>query len=68
MLEGIRSEKDTVYLLLDQILIGLVENVNLKVNFGRKFVSTYQGEIIKWHNRRHDLLTSMKSSGISQLQ
>lgn len=64
MLDEIRSEKDTVYLLLDQILIGIAENVNMKVNFGRKFSSTYQGKIKEWNNRRHDILASMKSSDI----
>ena len=33
MLERIGSEKDTVYLLLDQILIGIAENVVMKFSF-----------------------------------
>ncbi|GFH59606.1 predicted protein [Chaetoceros tenuissimus] len=63
MLERIGSEKDTVYLLLDQILIGIAQNVVMKFSFlysnPKVSVSTYQKTITKWHNHRHDILQAM---------
>ena len=56
MLERIGSEKDTVYLLLDQILIGIAENV---VMGPKKSGSTYQKTITKWHDHRHEILQAM---------
>ena len=66
MLERIGSEKDTVYLLLDQILIGIAENVVMKFSFlysnPKVSGSTYQKTITKWHNHRHDILQAISFS------
>ena len=56
-LERIGSEKETVYLLLDQILIGVAENIVMKLP--PMTGSTYQMRIQKWHNHRHDILQAM---------
>ena len=56
MFEKIGSEKDNVYLLLDQILIGIAENVVMKPKASG---STYQKTITKWHNHRHVILQAM---------
>lgn len=56
MLERIGSEKGTVYLLIDQILIGIAENIVMKPKASG---STYQNTITKWHNHRHGILQAM---------
>lgn len=63
MLKKIGSEKDKVYLLLDQILIGIAENVVMMFSFlysnPKVSGSTYQKTIRKWHKHRYDILQAM---------
>jgi len=59
MLERIESEKNTIYLLLDQILIATAMHVKMKHANPVVTGSTYQRNINMWHNRRQDLLAKM---------
>jgi len=63
MIESIGSEKETVYLLLDQILIGIADNVRMKFAYPSDSSlkgSTYQSRILNWHNGRQRLLDAIE--------
>jgi len=60
MVDNIQAEKSTVYAFLDQILIGIAESLKLeKVEFGGTR-STFQEKISVWHQRREEVLETMK--------
>ena len=65
MLESIGSEKETIYLLLDQILIAIAENVRMKFaenpDNPQIKASTYQRRIKTLHNRRYEILAQINS-------
>lgn len=68
MVENIGSEKETVFLLLDQILIGIAENVRMKFAYPSNHPlkgSTYQSRIQHWHNGRQRLLEAMNEISLN---
>eukprot|EP00555_Chaetoceros_dichaeta_P001458 CAMPEP_0198278128 /NCGR_PEP_ID=MMETSP1447-20131203/66220_1 /TAXON_ID=420782 /ORGANISM="Chaetoceros dichaeta, Strain CCMP1751" /LENGTH=187 /DNA_ID=CAMNT_0043973197 /DNA_START=741 /DNA_END=1304 /DNA_ORIENTATION=- len=58
-LNGIKMEKGTLYLMLDQILIGMAEQIAL----AGISASTFQTQIQNWHRRRHTIIGSVTSNG-----
>ena len=57
MVDEIKLEKSTIYLLLDQILIALAEKVALR-NVATT-AGTFRSRIMLWHNRRDTILEKM---------
>jgi hypothetical protein len=60
MIDNIKSEKSTIYLLLDQILIGLSETV-IFAHTGLSN-STFQPRILKAHTRRETIIEKMSQT------
>jgi len=54
MVDNVQAEKSTLYALLDQIFIAMVE-------FGG---STFQSKIRLWHHRREEVLEMMKNADV----
>ncbi|GFH55548.1 hypothetical protein CTEN210_12024 [Chaetoceros tenuissimus] len=68
MVDNIGSEKETVFLLLDQILIGIADNVRMKFAYPFDHPlkgSTYQSRIQQWHNGRKRILDAMDQISLS---
>jgi hypothetical protein len=65
MVGKVKSEKSTIFLLLDQILIGMAEKVVL--THAGTTASTFHSKIIKWHERREIILGSIRSSSPRQI-
>jgi hypothetical protein len=61
MVDEIKSEKSTIYLLLDQILIALAETIA----FGKvdTTAGTFHSKIKLWHRRRDVILEQMRGAG-----
>jgi len=61
MVDEIKSEKSTIYLLLDQILIALAETIA----FGKvdTTAGTFHSKIKQWHLRRGMILEQMRVAG-----
>jgi hypothetical protein len=59
MFENINVQKDTLYLLLDQIMVGLGKEIVFSFH-GKTSYSTFQVQIRRWHEHRKAILAALE--------
>jgi hypothetical protein len=64
MFNNINVQKDTLYLLLDQIMVGLGKEVVFSFHGTTMRSSTFQGQIMRWHENRKSILAAMEAMDV----